>query len=90
MRNIQARFKEQELKHPYHGAFINLMKAVIGQGFKRDALIIAFRKLMPSEEYKESEMFDLINNLDSVTKQPEDSQKQGKNVLGASRNRKVN
>lgn len=80
MRNIKARFKEQEKKYPYHGAYINLSKAVRGQKFSRKSLVKAFKELMPNEEYEKSEMFGLINYLELVTNDLEEGEKRGKNL----------
>lgn len=79
MRNIKARFKKEEFKAPYHGACINLTKAVRGQKFSRQSLIKAFKKLMPDEEYEKSEMFQIIDFLEDVSNTLEENEKQGKN-----------
>ena len=90
MRSIKARFKEQEQKNPFHGASINLVRAVRGQKFSRQNLFKAFNELMPDEEYEKDEKRELIDFLETITNTIEENEKQGKNQFKDGLNQKGN
>ena len=81
MKSIKARFLESENKNPYSGAFIHLVRAVEHQGFSRKALVKAFKKLMPKEEYEKTETKGLIDYLEQRTKPPEEVEKETKTTF---------
>jgi hypothetical protein len=89
MRSIERRFIEKKLKHPYHGAYIHLAKAVRGQKFSRKSLVKAFRKLIPIKEYAKSETLELIGYLELVTNSPEEVENGSKNRLGETKTQHV-
>ncbi len=82
MRSIRARFKEQELKNPFNGASINLVRAVRGKKFSRKSLVKAFNELIPEREYEKNEQKELIDYLENQTNLPEEGEIKGKNALG--------
>lgn len=83
MRSIKARFKIEEQKSPYHGACINLTKAVRGQKFSRKNLVKAVKELVPAEEYEQSEIFQLVSFLEEVSNTPEEVEKVAKTAFKA-------
>lgn len=72
MRSIEARFKKIESKNPFHGASVNLVRAVRGQKFSRSALVKNFKKLMPQDEYAKDETKQLIDFLEEATNEAEE------------------
>ena len=88
MRSIKARFNEQEQKNPFHGAVINLTRAVRGQKFSRQNLLKAFNELIPDEEYDKADKKGLIDFLELTTNTLEENEKQGKNQLKEYQNQK--
>ena len=86
MRSIKARFEEQEHKNPFHGASINLVRAVRGQGFSRQNLLKAFKELMPEEEYDKADKKGLIDFLELTTNTLEENEKKGKNQFKGCQN----
>lgn len=67
MGEIKTRFLAEELKSPFHGASINLTKAVRGQKFSRKDLTKAFKKLMPEDEYDKADTKELIDQLEIIS-----------------------
>ncbi len=81
MRSIKARFQIEEQKSPYHGACVNLAKAVRGKYFSRRALIKALSELVPEGEYEKSDIFQLVNFLEEVSNTTEEVEKGVENRL---------
>jgi hypothetical protein len=88
MRSIKARFNEQEQKNPFHGASINLVRAVRGKKFSRQNLLKAFNELMPDEEYDKADKKELIDFLELTTNTLEENEKRGKNQFKECQNQK--
>lgn len=70
MRSIQARFNQQEKITPNAGAYINLQRAIRGQRFLHRAIVDAFRKLVPQDDYESSDKEKLIDWLDVISVKP--------------------
>jgi len=73
MRSIKARFKKEEKKYPFHGAYIHLIKAVRNQKFSRKRISKSFNELMPKEEYNKNEKKELVDFLDNASNILEES-----------------
>lgn len=75
MRSIEILVRKIQERRPDLGTFTCLMMAVKGHQFSRKSLGKAFKKIMPESEYETKEMKVLIDNLERVTKPPEEVEK---------------
>lgn len=67
MRSIEASYAMVQHRNQNLGAYSCLVTATKGRKFSRKSLISAFKKIVPIDDYLESETRGLINHLEVVT-----------------------
>ncbi len=72
MKSIKARFDKVQSKCPSLGSCIVLEKAVRGQKFTQSSISRAFTKLVPEDEYDETERITILKFLKGVSNVLED------------------
>ena len=75
MRSIERRFKNIQKKNPNLGDYCCLARAVKYQKFSKNIIAQWFNKLMPKDDYLNSEKRSLISQLISLSNGVEESKK---------------
>lgn len=68
MKSIRARFVAFRKKNPYHGDYICLVDAVVGQNFTLDTVNRGLSKLVSKDEHDRRDKKSLIDHLMARTK----------------------
>lgn len=79
MKSIKSNFKQIQNKIVGIGAIPALAIAVSGKGFNQDSITRAFTKLVPKDEYVNSERRALIKHLTNLSNSTEDDKIMAKN-----------
>ncbi len=74
MRSIEARYQKIQNRNPNLGAYPCLVRAVKGEGFGRKNLNIAFRIIIPKDDYIQIEKKGLVDYLEKLTNTSEEGE----------------
>jgi len=83
MRSIKSNFEKTQMKQKYLGAIPSLSIVVRGRRFNQDTITRAFTKLVPKDEYVNSERRSLIKYLTNLSNPLEDNKITIKNEQGS-------